>query len=57
MENLEKTQPSSIIQDDSNPKKLKPRKSVWIILGLLIVLIGSALGYFFGSQRCYGCSC
>ncbi|MHB8135662.1 MAG: hypothetical protein ACYDH1_15740 [Anaerolineaceae bacterium] len=50
MENLEKTQPSSINQDDSNPKKLKPRKSVWVILGLLIVLIGSALGYFFGSQ-------
>lgn len=32
------------------PKKLKPRRVIWYFVGVFIVLIGAAAGFYFGSQ-------
>jgi hypothetical protein len=50
MENLENTQPSLSNSPDSSPAKGKPRKSIWFVLGFVIILIGAGLGYLFGSN-------
>lgn len=50
MNSEEITKPTIVESNNNEPPRLKSRKSVWVILGLVIVLIGAALGYYFGSN-------
>jgi len=50
MNSEEITKPIAVKTNNEETPKLKPRKSIWIALGLVILLIGAALGYFFGSK-------
>ncbi len=38
-------------EEQGGPKKLKPRRGIWYLLGILIILIGAGTGYFFGSAE------
>lgn len=32
------------------PRKVKPRRGIWVLIGIILVLLGSAAGYGFGSS-------
>ncbi|OJX46134.1 MAG: hypothetical protein BGO78_04425 [Chloroflexi bacterium 44-23] len=49
----EQTDDNAINQIDGQgvPKKLKPRRGIWYMLGIFLILIGAGAGYFFGAAE------
>ena len=54
MESTEQTQPINHQQNNENepqPKKVKRKRGRWILLGILLILVGAAIGTYFGWQK------
>jgi tetratricopeptide (TPR) repeat protein len=51
MESTENTQPIQNEENLEQKKSSKPRRGRWILLGIVIVLIGGAIGGYFGLEK------
>ncbi|MAT43815.1 MAG: hypothetical protein CL609_15880 [Anaerolineaceae bacterium] len=51
MESTENTQPLQNEENLEQKKSPKPRRGRWVLIGILIVLIGSAIGGYFGLEK------
>lgn len=48
---MENTSPIQTQDLKENEKQLKPRRGIWVLIGLLIMLVGSSAGGFLGYQE------